>query len=228
MSFLYVVSLCTRSSIFLSVLSLEGLLVSEFSVSLWQRRVFPFRCVMCHMSCCCRRVWTSVAFWTCLFFFFLVLSLSLFLSLLHGRSELNDRFSFYFVNSLKEEESAPQMPLSKAHPLRDIHAFRSRKLTFSVLSGTENLLSPLSLFSSFPPFLFIPVLLFSYFLFLRHAKPPPGTNVPTRRMSVSFRSIRQSTRSRASRKDQLDWMQHQIRIEEVSTLETWNTPRDAK
>lgn len=144
MSFLYVASLCTRSSIFLSVLSLEGLLVSEFLCKA-TRRVFPFRRVMCHMSCCCRRVWTSVAFWTCLFFFFLVLSLFLcYMDVL----KLNDRFSFYFVNSLKEEESAPQMPLSKAHPLRDIHAFRSRKLTFSVLSGTETSSRLFLLFSS--------------------------------------------------------------------------------
>jgi len=115
---------------------------------------------MCHMSCCCRHVWTSVAFWTCLFFFFLILSL--FLSLLHGRSELNDRFSFYFVNSLKEEESAPQMPLSKAHPLRDIHAFRCRKLTFSVLSDTETS-SRLFLSSPLPPVSFYPCTFFLLF-----------------------------------------------------------------
>lgn len=59
-------------------------------------------------SCRCRCL-TSVAFEHLSLFLFFLLSFTWALW-------LNDRFSFYFVNSLKEEESAPQMPLSKAHP----------------------------------------------------------------------------------------------------------------
>lgn len=57
------------------------------------------------------------------FFFFLSLCL-------HGRSELNDRFSFYFVNSLKEEESAPPNAIIQSTP--------PQRYTCFPLSKTDN------------------------------------------------------------------------------------------
>lgn len=74
----------------------------------------------------------------------------------------------------------------------------------------------------FPRFLFL--FFFFNFLFLRHAKPLLGTNVPTRRMLVSLQSIWQSTRSRASRKDHLDWMQIRIDERKLAGLKKRNAP----
>lgn len=91
------------------------------------------------------------------------------------------------------------MPLSKAHPLRDIHASHSRKLTISVLAipFSRLFLSSLLLFPSLF-FHFLPVFSFIFLLFsvpvtfAREAIPSRherfhGTNsVPTSRIFVAF------------------------------------------
>lgn len=104
------------------------------------------------------------------------------------------------------------MPLSKAHPLRDIHASHSRKLTISVRAIPKPLPASLSFpRSHFRLFSFSFVFYFSFILrscYVRsRSHPLPGTNVSTGRTACSFLADicsvsdrRQPTRSRASRK----------------------------
>lgn len=150
----------------------------------------------------------------------LSLSLSIFLSFyisfcsvflfLHGALTKRPLF-ILFCQQPKRRGECPPMPLSKAHPLRDIHASRSRFRFSSTFSSSLSFLVPFSFLlrplSSNPPF---SSLSFCNSLFPSRliAEPPAARTVPARRTvfpsvaaarSVSDRPAAGATRT--SRKD---------------------------